>query len=64
MFKSAPTLLWLQDYDTDLDQLLDIIAYWGLLLSGMVLLLGAANIPTIFTIWVLYQSLVSVGQRW
>ena len=64
MFTFAPTILWLHDYESDLDQLLDILAYGGIVLSAIVFTLGAANMPLIFAIWALYHSLVNVGQRW
>ena len=63
-FQIAPTVIWFLDYDTHIDVILDILAYAGLVLSGFVVLWGAANIPLMLTIWMLYHSIVNVGQRW
>lgn len=60
----APTLLWFVDLEQDLDWWLDAIAYAGLSLSGMVLVMGCSNMIVMFVLWVLYHSLVNVGQRW
>ncbi|XP_035256319.1 lipase maturation factor 1 [Anguilla anguilla] len=59
----APTLLWFLDW-TDMDANLDGIALLGLLLSGGVLLAGRANMIIMALLWVLYHSLISVGQIW
>ncbi|KAK3606108.1 hypothetical protein CHS0354_006472 [Potamilus streckersoni] len=63
-FMAAPTLLWLFDYEKYLDNLLDCIAYGGLALSGFLIINGGANWIVMLTLWVLYHSLVNVGQRW
>lgn len=36
----------------------------GLALSLLVLLLGAANVPVILALWILYHTLTNVGQHW
>ena len=61
----VPTLLWLTHphYD-DLDLLLDGLAVAGGVLALLVLLTGAANMIVMTLLWVLYFSLVSVGQSW
>lgn len=59
----APSLLWFLDW-TDMDANLDGVALLGLLLSGGVLLAGRANMIIMALLWVLYHSLVSVGQIW
>ncbi|KAJ8366921.1 hypothetical protein AAFF_G00336750 [Aldrovandia affinis] len=59
----APTLLWFLDW-TDVDSSLDSLALAGLGLSGFVLLSGKANMLIMALLWVLYHSLVSVGQLW
>jgi hypothetical protein len=35
-----------------------------MLLSSAVLVLGASNVAIQLVLWVLYHSLVTVGQRW
>ncbi|CAL8304771.1 unnamed protein product [Lota lota] len=59
----TPSVLWFMDW-SDMDSNLDGIALVGLALSGFVLLSGAANMVIMGTLWVLYHSLVSVGQLW
>ncbi|XP_061087109.1 lipase maturation factor 1 [Conger conger] len=59
----TPTLLWFLDW-SDMDLNLDGLALLGLLLSGAVLLTGRANMLIMALLWLLYHSLVSVGQIW
>lgn len=59
----APTILWFLDW-TNMDANLDGIALAGLALSGFVLLAGRANMVLMALLWVLYHSLVNVGQLW
>lgn len=47
-----------------LDRWLDVTATTGLVLSIAVTLLGAANVPVMLSLWVLYHTLVNVGQHW
>ncbi|XP_052269686.1 lipase maturation factor 1-like isoform X2 [Dreissena polymorpha] len=63
-FLSAPSLVWLIDYHVYLDYFLDYVAYAGLGLSGFLIINGGANWIIMFTLWVLYHSLVNIGQRW
>ena len=63
-FTYAPTLLWLFDYEDHIDTLLDVLACTGLALSGLIVITGSANIVLMITLWVLYHSIVNVGQRW
>lgn len=60
----AVTLLWFVDYENDVDYWLDLIAYAGLALTSFVFIIGGANIFIMLTIWILYHSLVNIGQRW
>ncbi|XP_045122870.1 lipase maturation factor 1-like isoform X1 [Portunus trituberculatus] len=63
--KAAPTLLWLAEpWTTQVDPWLDLIAGAGLTLACVVLLLGAANVFIMLALWILYHSLVAVGQQW
>lgn len=59
----TPSILWFLDW-TDMDANLDSIALGGLVLSGFVLLTGMANMVIMGALWVLYHSLVNVGQLW
>ncbi|KAM3859979.1 lipase maturation factor 1 [Diretmus argenteus] len=59
----TPSILWFLDW-SDMDANLDAIALAGLALSGFVLVTGTANMVIMATLWVLYHSLVSVGQLW
>ncbi|XP_032281416.1 lipase maturation factor 1 isoform X1 [Phoca vitulina] len=59
----APTVLWLLDW-SHMDSNLDALALLGLGVSSFVLVTGCANIVLMATLWVLYMSLVNVGQIW
>uniref|UniRef100_A0A3Q1HL37 Lipase maturation factor n=1 Tax=Acanthochromis polyacanthus TaxID=80966 RepID=A0A3Q1HL37_9TELE len=59
----TPSLLWFMDW-SDMDANLDGIAVVGMVLSGFVLVTGMANMIIMITLWVLYHSLVNVGQLW
>ncbi len=63
-FCSTPTLLWLLEPWDEVDWALRAIAASGAAISALVLLTGAANAPALMALWVLYHSLVNVGQRW
>ncbi|XP_056901267.1 lipase maturation factor 1 isoform X1 [Takifugu flavidus] len=62
-FAYTPSILWLLDW-SDMDANLDGIALVGMALSMFVLLTGMANMVIMVTLWVLYHSLVNVGQLW
>ncbi|XP_063338234.1 lipase maturation factor 1 isoform X1 [Pelmatolapia mariae] len=59
----TPSVLWFLDW-SDMDANLDGIALLGMALSGFVLVMGMANMVIMLTLWVLYHSLVNVGQLW
>ncbi|XP_072229460.1 lipase maturation factor 1 [Leuresthes tenuis] len=59
----TPSILWFLDWN-HMDANLDGIALVGLALSGFVLITGMANMVIMVTLWVLYHSLVNVGQLW
>lgn len=61
---AIPTLLWWSDYEKNADWLLDVLALSGLVVSGAVFVLGSANMFVMALLWVLYHSIVNVGQRW
>lgn len=64
LLQVAPTILWFFNYRDNIDVLLDGLAYVGLALSAFVLIWGAGNIPMILIVWIIYHSIVNVGQRW
>uniref|UniRef100_A0A8C6RIQ3 Lipase maturation factor n=1 Tax=Nannospalax galili TaxID=1026970 RepID=A0A8C6RIQ3_NANGA len=57
----APTVMWLLDW-SDMNFNLDLLALLGLGLSCFVLVTGCANMVLMAALWVLYMSLVNVGQ--
>lgn len=59
----APTVLWLLDWSR-MDSNLDALALLGAGISSFVLLTGCANMVLMAVLWVLYTSLVNVGQIW
>ncbi|XP_073774104.1 lipase maturation factor 1 isoform X2 [Danio rerio] len=59
----TPSILWFMDW-SDMDANLDLIALAGMALSGLVLFLGSANMVIMGTLWILYHSIVNVGQLW
>uniref|UniRef100_A0A8C9BUU4 Lipase maturation factor n=1 Tax=Phocoena sinus TaxID=42100 RepID=A0A8C9BUU4_PHOSS len=59
----APTVLWLLDW-SHMDFNLDALALLGLGISSFILVSGCANMVLMATLWVLYMSLVNVGQIW
>ncbi|XP_046372084.2 lipase maturation factor 1-like isoform X1 [Haliotis rufescens] len=64
MFIQCPSIIWLFNYNTHLDQILDSLAYTGLALSLFLVIRGAANWFIMLALWVIYHSIVSVGQQW
>ncbi|XP_014667635.1 PREDICTED: lipase maturation factor 1-like [Priapulus caudatus] len=64
MFTSAPTLLWFMDWESDIDRCLEYISLAGIVLASVVTLTGAANMVVMVALWMLYHSIVNVGQRW
>ncbi|XP_076067019.1 lipase maturation factor 1-like [Oratosquilla oratoria] len=61
---SAPTLLWLAEPWTQVNEWLDVISILGVGLSSFVIWTGGANVFIMISLWILYHSLVNVGQRW
>uniref|UniRef100_A0A1A8CTH1 Lipase maturation factor n=1 Tax=Nothobranchius kadleci TaxID=1051664 RepID=A0A1A8CTH1_NOTKA len=59
----TPSILWFLDWSS-MDANLDGMALVGMALSGFVLVTGMANMVIMVTLWVLYHSLVNVGQLW
>ncbi|KAM9832445.1 lipase maturation factor 1 [Neosynchiropus ocellatus] len=59
----TPSILWLLDW-TVMDTNLDAVALLGMTVSGFVLVTGMANMVMMTLLWLLYHSLVNVGQLW
>lgn len=59
----TPSVLWFLDWSA-MDANLDGVALLGMALSALVLVTGTANMLIMATLWVLYHSLVNVGQLW
>ncbi|XP_071671384.1 lipase maturation factor 1 isoform X3 [Patagioenas fasciata] len=59
----APTIIWFLDW-SDMDSILDCISLLGLATSAFVVITGCANMVLMAVLWVLYLSLVNVGQIW
>nr|XP_009934284.1 PREDICTED: lipase maturation factor 1 [Opisthocomus hoazin] len=59
----APTIIWFLDW-SDMDRTLDYLSLFGLATSTFVLITGCANMVLMAVLWVLYLSLVNVGQIW
>ena len=55
------TLLWLAKDRSNLNRWLDGICNWGLGLSLVVLVTGAANVPLLMGLWICQRSLMAVG---
>ena len=62
-FNTAPSFLWWVS-EENMDFALDTVAYAGLALSGFLVVWGAGNAIIFALLWVLYHSIVNVGQRW
>ena len=43
---------------------LDLLAYTGMFSPGVVVVFGCANMFIMTLLWVLYHSIVNIGQRW
>ncbi|XP_077979831.1 lipase maturation factor 1-like [Glandiceps talaboti] len=61
--KVVPTILWFCDIN-EVDFYLDAIATVGLVLAVMVTICGCGNMVVMALLWILYHSIVNVGQRW
>ncbi|KAG6921027.1 lipase maturation factor 1, partial [Chelydra serpentina] len=57
----APTIIWFLDWSA-MDSILDYLAGLGLGISACVLVTGCANMILMAILWILYLSLVNVGQ--
>ncbi|KAM9773454.1 lipase maturation factor 1-like isoform X1 [Syngnathus typhle] len=59
----TPSIFWFLDW-SNMDANLDGIALLGMTFSGFILVTGMANMVIMGSLWVLYHSLVNVGQLW
>ncbi|ETE62981.1 Lipase maturation factor 1, partial [Ophiophagus hannah] len=59
----APTLIWFLDWSS-MDSILDAFALIGLAISAFVLVTGCANMILMAAVWMIYLSLINVGQIW
>ncbi|XP_058012898.1 lipase maturation factor 1-like isoform X3 [Ahaetulla prasina] len=57
----APTLIWFLDW-SNMDSILDAFALIGLAISAFVLVTGCANMILMAAVWIIYLSLINVGQ--
>lgn len=64
LFTSTPTLFWFADSWNNVNPWLDVISLVGLSLSLLILVTGGANSLVLASLWILYHSLVNVGQAW
>ena len=63
LLDTAPTFFWWVPVE-HLDIALDISAYIGLIVSLVLIVLGAGNVLLFAVLWILYHSLSNIGQRW
>ena len=62
---TAPTIFWvLAPNFENVDWLLDAVSWVGLTLAITIFIMGAANVVMMSILWVLYISIVTVGQTW
>jgi hypothetical protein len=61
LFLRHPTLFWIIEPST---QNLFLISQIGIVLSLFAAFFGAANIPIMASLWLLYMSVVNIGQAW
>ncbi len=65
LYLQSPTILWwLSDHWSKIDPVLDMLALAGMAISTVIFLSGAANSVAMLTLWILYHSIVNVGQAW
>ena len=58
-FVSWPTIFWFKISDT----MLVGLAWIGVILS-LIMIIGFANVPLLFILWLIYLSFVNIGQLW
>jgi hypothetical protein len=63
-FQKFPTLFWLLEPWNAIDNALDCFSLTGLTISCAVFVTGGANSVALAVLWILYLSIVNVGQQW
>lgn len=58
------TLLWWASNRHNLNPWLDGMAMGGIIISMFILLTGVANVPLVFSLWILHRSIMNVGGPW
>jgi hypothetical protein len=64
LFAQIPTLFWFLDSWDKLDHILDLTALTGMILSLIIFIKGAGNVVILGSLWIMYHSIVNVGQSW
>jgi hypothetical protein len=64
LFMQLPTLFWFFDWRRDIDTLLLATSLSGITLAGFVFVQGAANSIIMLALWLLYHSIINIGQTW
>ena len=64
LFKQVPTLFWFFDWHNEIDFLLLLTSSIGLVLSLFVFINGMGNFFIMTSLWLLYHSIVNIGQTW
>lgn len=64
LFLNVPTLFWFFNWSQDIDWLLNSTALAGITLSGFVFVKGSANSIIMLALWLLYHSIINIGQTW
>ena len=64
LFIQVPTLFWFFDWHNEIDFLLLLTSSIGLVLSLFVFINGMGNFFIMTSLWLLYHSIVNIGQTW
>ena len=64
LFMNVPTLYWFLESWNHMDPILDATAIMGMVLSFFVFVTGTANSIILASLWILYHTIVNVGQAW
>lgn len=64
LFLNCPTMFWFFDWLHQIDHLLLCTSTTGLLMSSFIFIIGSANSLMMLLLWLLYHSIVNIGQAW
>ena len=64
LFMNVPTLYWFLESWNHMDPILDATAIMGMVLSFFMFVTGTANSIILALLWLLYHTIVNVGQTW